>query len=105
MLMIVRKRVEKKGDRPPQTIVVTATVTSDLSDAINTHFPVRLPCVPCSRRDLTMMRGRFYLQTATLVATSGLHRPLPRLKHEYVDITTNDKHGTCLHYCALGALV
>ncbi len=34
------------------------------------------------------------LQTATLVATSGLHRPLPRLKHEYVNITTNDKHGT-----------
>jgi hypothetical protein len=40
MLGIVRKRIEKKGDRPPQTIVVTATVTADLSDAINTHFPV-----------------------------------------------------------------
>jgi hypothetical protein len=40
MLAIVRKRVEKKGHKPPQTIVVTATVTADLSDAINTHFPV-----------------------------------------------------------------
>lgn len=73
MLGIVRKRIEKKGHRPPQTIVVTATVTADLSDAINTHFP-----------------------TATLVATSGLHRPLPRLKHEYVNITTNDKHEPLL---------
>jgi hypothetical protein len=42
MLTIVRKRVEKKGHKPPQTIVVTATVTADLSDAINTHFPVRM---------------------------------------------------------------
>ncbi len=45
MLGIVRKRIEKKGHRPPQTIVVTATVTADLSDAINTHFPVR-PTTP-----------------------------------------------------------
>lgn len=39
MLKVVRSGVEQ-GRKPPQTILVTATVTSDLANAIDTHFPV-----------------------------------------------------------------
>jgi len=73
MLTILRKGAEKRNHTPPQTLLVSATLTVELSKAINTHFP-----------------------NATLVAANGLHRPLSRLQHDFVQITSNDKHQPLL---------